>query len=223
MREWIAISRGAAGVQSNVAARTTVAVAALWLGDVIGWGSPLGKRTALYDITAIVDTATINISPSRLVGQSLDACDADSAALYAATAARIQAQVAMRLAGNGIQRLVSVLTTLAQALTPTLNHRQAQRLSLPVAQACLGALAGLSRRQTWIYLGQLAEAGWVETGRTKVTLLGLRAWLALPAVVIVNGLECIDSVGAASETLSRLTVMGAQGHARLDQSANATS
>ncbi|MBT9504431.1 MAG: Crp/Fnr family transcriptional regulator [Burkholderiaceae bacterium] len=208
--EWIAISSGAACLVTQVAGSTRVAVAALWLGDVIGWGSPLGKHVAPYDVTALVDVVTINIPWTRLHAGQMPQQDADTEHLYAATETRLQEQIFMRLAGNGFQRLVSVLATLAAALAPGLERpRPGQSLSLPVAQACIGQLSGLSRRQTWIYLGQLADFGWVATARTQVTLVGLRSWLALMAAVEGKGLACIASAEQCSGELAALEGLGA--------------
>lgn len=201
--EWIAISSGAACLVTRVAGSTRVAVAALWLGDVIGWGSPLGKHIAPYDVTALVDVVTINIPWTRLHAGQGPQQGADTEHLYAATETRLQEQIFMRLAGNGFQRLVSVLATLAAALAPVLEP-PGQCLALPVAQACIGQLSGLSRRQTWIYLGQLADFGWVMTSRTQVTLVGLRSWLALMAVVEGKGLACIASAEQCSGELAAL-------------------
>jgi len=204
--DWVAISRGAAYLVSQVAPGTRVAVAALWLGDVIGWNSPLGKLAARYEVNALVDVVTINIPRTELTVQPAGQERADTALLHAATETRLQDQISMRLAGNGFQRLVSVLATLATALAPVEREFRAERnLSLPVVQSCIGQLSGLSRRQTWIYLGQLAEAGWLTTNRTRVVLQGLDAWLKLMAEVETNGLACIATVELCSDTLSRLS------------------
>ena len=207
--EWVAISSGAACLMAKVAGNSSVAVAALWLGDVIGWNSPLGKLAARYEVNALVDVVTISI-PRTQLSKSPDSHErGDTALLHAATEARLQDQITMRLAGNGFQRLVSVLATLASALAPPLAHAHVQapltsRLPLPVAQAFVGQLSGLSRRQTWIYLGQLAETGWVTTSRTKVVLEGLASWLVLMAEVEREGLACIATVELCSATLTRL-------------------
>ncbi|XHS76891.1 Crp/Fnr family transcriptional regulator [Burkholderiaceae bacterium UC74_6] len=203
--EWVAISSGAACLMAKVAGSTNIAVAALWLGDVIGWNSPLGKLAARYEVNALVDVVTINIPRTELTVQPAGQERADTALLHAATETRLQDQISMRLAGNGFQRLVSVLATLATALAPLEREFMAERnLALPVGQACIGQLSGLSRRQTWIYLGQLAEAGWLTTNRTRVVLQGLSAWLQLMNEVETNGLGCIATVELCSETLSRL-------------------
>ncbi len=203
--EWIAISSGAVCLITQVAGSTRVAVAALWLGDAIGSASPLGKHVAQYDVTALVDVVTINIPWTRLAAGPAPQQFADAEQLYSATETRLQEQIFMRLAGNGFQRLVSVLATLAAALAPGIDTAwQAQSLSLPVAQACIGQLSGLSRRQTWIYLGQLAAFGWVTTARTQVTLVGLRSWLALMAEVDGRGLACIASAELCSDVLAAL-------------------
>jgi len=203
--EWVAISSGAACLMAKVAGSTNIAVAALWLGDVIGWNSPLGKLAARYEVNALVDVVTINIPRTELAVQPAAQEGTDTALLHAATEARLQDQISMRLAGNGFQRLVSVLATLATALAPPDRDTSGeQRLSLPVAQSCIGQLSGLSRRQTWIYLGQLAEVGWVTTNRTRVVLEGLGPWLKLMAEVEANGLGCIATAEVCSETLSQL-------------------
>lgn len=203
--EWVAISSGAACLIARVAGDARVAVAALWLGDVIGWNSPLGKLAARYEVNALVDVVTISIPSAELGAMPGSTERNDTALLHAATEARLQEQITMRLAGNGLQRLVSVLATLASALTPPLAMKPvATQLSLPVAQSCIGQLSGLSRRQTWIYLGQLAEAGWVSTSRTRVILQGLPAWLALLDEVEAQGLACIATVERTSATLTGL-------------------
>jgi CRP-like cAMP-binding protein len=208
LAEWIAISGGAAFLAAPVAADTRVAVAALWLGDVIGADSPLGKLAARYDVTALVDVTTLHIPLTRVRDRDASQRSAETGELYAATASRLQDQITMRLAGNGLQRLVSVLATLATALTSTAPAGGATNsLALPVSQACIGQLSGLSRRQTWIYLGQLAERGWSRTARTKVTLDGLNAWLVLMAEVETRGLECIATLDQCDETLSRLAAL----------------
>jgi CRP-like cAMP-binding protein len=206
--EWVAISRGAAYLVSQVAPGTRVAVAALWLGDVIGGESPLGKLAARYDVTALVDVTTINIPLAQLQPDTAPPLPTQAHdELYTATASRLQGQISMRLAGNGLQRLVSVMATLATALAPDPNARHADRLALPISQACIGQLSGLSRRQAWIYLGQLGRIGWVTTARSKVTLEGLGAWLALMAEVESSGLECIATLSQCDATLLRLTAL----------------
>jgi len=201
--DWVAISRGAAYLVSQVAPGTRVAVAALWLGDVIGGESPLGKLAARYDVTALVDVTTINIPLAHV--QADDTAQPETGQLYSATASRLHGQISMRLAGNGLQRLVSVMATLATALAPDARARHADRLALPIAQACIGQLSGLSRRQTWIYLGQLSHHGWVATSRSKVTLEGLTAWLALMQEVETAGIECIATLAQCDATLLRLS------------------
>ena len=203
--EWVAISRGAAYLVSQVAPGTRVAVAALWLGDVIGGESPLGKLAARYDVTALVDVTTINIPLEHLQASAGPPLTAQTGELYNATASRIQGQISMRLAGNGLQRLVSVMATLATALAPDPAARRADRIALPVAQRWIGQLSGLSRRQTWLYLGQLREHGWVLTSRSKVTLEGLGAWLALMPEVEASGIECIATLAQCHDTLMRLS------------------
>lgn len=208
LAEWIAISEGAACLAARVAPDTRVAVAALWLGDVIGADSPLGKLAASYDVTALVDVTTLHIPLTRVRDRQPGHGHGDEAdELYAATASRLQEQITMRLAGNGLQRLVSMLATLATALGGGPQHHSASnRLALPVSQATIGQLAGLSRRQTWIYLGQLAERGWSRTARTRVVLEGQNAWLALMAEVEQRGLACIATLDDCDATLSRLAL-----------------
>lgn len=204
--EWIAISRGAAYLVSQVAPGTRVAVAALWLGDVIGGASPLGKLAARYDVTALVDVTTIHLPLAPLPPDAAPLPAEVHDELYTATASRLQGQISMRLAGNGLQRLVSVMATLATALAPDAGStRTADRLALPISQACIGQLSGLSRRQAWIYLGQLGRIGWVTTARSKVTLEGRGAWLALMAEVESSGIECIATLSQCDATLLRLT------------------
>jgi hypothetical protein len=196
---------------SQVAPGTQVAVAALWLGDVIGGESPLGKLAARYDVTALVDVTTINIPLAQAQAQPDAAPPLPPGThdeLYTATARRLQGQISMRLAGNGLQRLVSVMATLATALAPeaeTPGGWQANRLSLPISQASIGQLSGLSRRQTWIYLGQLSGRGWVTTSRAKVTLEALGAWLDLMGEVERSGIECISTLEHCDLTLQRLS------------------
>lgn len=201
--EWVAISSGAACLSAKVAGGTRVAVAALWLGDVIGWNSPLGKMAARYEVNALVDVVTISIPRAELASGPASQDGEDTALLHAATETRLQDQISMRLAGNGFQRLVSVLATLANAMAPP-RALPEPSLALPVAQSCIGQLSGLSRRQTWIYLGQLAEAGWVTTNRTKVVLEGFGPWLDLMDEVEANGLGCIATAESCSATLARL-------------------
>ncbi|MFT7774775.1 Crp/Fnr family transcriptional regulator [Roseateles sp.] len=203
--DWVAISRGAAYLVSQVAPGTRVAVAALWLGDVIGGESPLGKLAARYDVTALVDVTTINIPLEQIQGDGTPPRAAETGELYNATASRLHGQISMRLAGNGLQRLVSVMATLATALAPDQRARHADRLALPISQACIGQLSGLSRRQTWIYLGQLGRHGWIVTSRSKVTLEGLSAWLALMGEVDAAGIECIATLQRCDATLLRLS------------------
>ncbi|MDR7334786.1 hypothetical protein [Roseateles asaccharophilus] len=209
--DWVAISRGAAYLVSQVAPGTSVAMAALWLGDVIGGESPLGKLAARYDVTALVDVTTISLPLAEVLEIERQP---ENGQFYTSTAKRLQGQISMRLAGNGLQRLVSVMATLATALTPDSSNRVANRLPLPVTQACIGQLSGLSRRQTWIYLGQLARLGWTETSRSKVTLEGLSAWLMLMPEVESSGIECIATLGRCDQTLLRLSAraMGRPDH-----------
>jgi CRP-like cAMP-binding protein len=207
--DWVAISRGAAYLVSQVAPGTRVAVAALWLGDVIGGESPLGKLAARYDVTALVDVTTINIPLAQVQPDAAPPLPAETHdELYTATASRLHGQISMRLAGNGLQRLVSVMATLATALAPEPGAGstwQVDRLALPISQACIGQLSGLSRRQTWIYLGQLSGRGWVATARSKVTLEALGAWLALVQEVETAGIDCIATLEQCDMTLQRLS------------------
>jgi CRP-like cAMP-binding protein len=203
--DWVAISSGVVSLCSRIA-DTRVAVATLWHGDVIGWSSPLGKVQARFDVRAMVDVTTVQLGAARLQEAEVPW----EVACFAATDERLQEQIFMRLAGNGLQRLVSVLATLATALVAsTPRPSAATTLSLPVAQSCLGELSGLSRRQTWIYLGQLAQAGWVRTGRTKVVLDGLSSWLGLSAEIAAQGLGCIATLEQCDATLGRLGLGGA--------------
>lgn len=130
---------------------------------------------------------------------------AEADALYCATAARLQEQISMRLAGNGVQRLVSVMATLATALTPTSETSFRARLALPVAQEFVGQLSGLSRKQTWAYLHQLSKHGWISTARTNISLEGLPAWLALMNEVERLGIECIATIEQCHSTLMQLS------------------
>lgn len=209
--DWVAISRGAACLVAPVAPGTQVAVAALWLGDVIGGESPLGKLAARYDVTALVDVTTINIPLRQIQADGAQPRGAATDELYTATASRLHGQISMRLAGNGLQRLVSVMATLAAALAPPPPARRADRLALPIAQALIGELSGLSRRQAWIYLGQLGRHGWVVTARSKVTLEGLPAWLALMTEVEAQGIDCIATIEQCHATLLRLSARAVAG------------
>lgn len=202
VNEWIAISRGVVCLETMLVAKTKVAVASLWFGDVLGCGSPLGRRVAMYDVIALGEVETISIPHS---GEP-DQASSDKMHLYTATASRLNRQVAMRLGGNGPQRLVSVLATLGQAFSQgAARVHRPHALALPVAQSCLGQLAGLSRRQSWIYLGQLAAAGWLQTARTRIILQDLSSWLLLLSEVERRGLSCIETIEHAVETLSTLT------------------
>ncbi|WP_431102961.1 cyclic nucleotide-binding domain-containing protein [Roseateles noduli] len=204
LTKWIAISAGAAFAAARAASDTKVAVATLWLGDVIGAESPVGRQAARYDVTALVDVTTVEIPLATARDRANGPGEAAGSELFAATADRLQDQITMRLAGNGLQRLMNVLATLATALSSSSHSVVGNSLSLPVSQSCIGYLAGLSRRQAWIYLGQLAELGWVKTGRTKVAIEGVSAWMALTREVEVRGLECIASVDQCDATLQLL-------------------
>jgi len=214
LADWMAIRHGAVSLHIRVAAGTEVGVAVLWGGDVIGWGSPLGQERALYDVTALIDVVALKV-PVATVRAARDAGERsgpgdDIGRLHSATALRMQEQLALRLAGSGFQRLVNVLATFAAAFAPTQGAR-APHIGLPVSQAFMGQLAGLSRRQTWIYLGQLADAGWVRTERAQVMLEVPAAWLQLPAHVEREGLECIATAGECSATLGLLCLAAASG------------
>ena len=200
LAEWILIDSGVVSLCARVAGME-VAVATLWRGDVIGWDSPLGREQARFDVRAMGEVRTLQLP----AGQAPQV----HAQMAGATEARLQQQIFMRLAGNGLQRLVSVLATLAAALTEA-AQRVPPSLALPLVQGCLGDLSGLSRRQTWIYLGQLAQAGWVRTTRTRVLLDGLDAWLALPAEIEREGLACIATLELCTATLERLSLVSAE-------------
>jgi CRP-like cAMP-binding protein len=210
----MAIRQGAVSLHIRVAAGTEVGVAVLWGGDVIGWGSPLGQDRALYDVTALIDVVAVKV-PAATVRAARDAGDPgpgdDIGRLHSATALRMQEQLALRLAGGGFQRLVNVLATFAAAFAPTQSGARGLHIALPVSQAFMGQLAGLSRRQTWIYLGQLADAGWVRTERSQVMLEVPAAWLQLPAYIEREGLECIATADECSATLGLLCLAAASG------------
>lgn len=213
LADWMAIRQGAVSLHIRVAAGTEVGVAVLWGGDVIGWGSPLGQERALYDVTALIDVVAVKV-PVATVRAARDAGDRgpgdDIGRLHSATALRMQEQLALRLAGSGFQRLVNVLATFAAAFAPAQGAR-GLHIGLPVSQAFMGQLAGLSRRQTWIYLGQLADAGWVRTERSQVMLEVPAAWLQLPAYIEREGLECIATADDCSATLGLLCLAAASG------------
>jgi CRP-like cAMP-binding protein len=199
--DWVAIHRGATYVETLVSAHVKVPVATLWAGDVLGYGSPLGRGTSSYEVTALAEVETIAVPiypPSHL--ETSEALN-----LYAATAARLNRQIATRLAGNGPQRLISVLATLGDAFAQgNARVHQAYAIGIPVAQARLGQLAGLSRRQVWIHLGELANGGWIQTTRTRVILLGLPSWLQLRNEIELRGLACVTTIEDAIETMSGL-------------------
>lgn len=196
MQEWIAISGGTASVKAVAAANAKVAVAVLWFGDIVGWRSPIGQSVAEYDVYALADVETV-ILPGG-VGTAHNPCE--TAHLYTATASRLNRQIAMRLAGNGPQRLMSVLATLGESFSSGRHSHHTQ--AVPVARTCLGQLAGLSRRQIWVYLAQLARAGWVETSHTRVVLQDFSSWRALRSEVERRGPECTSTIERAVETLS---------------------
>ncbi|WP_077034550.1 Crp/Fnr family transcriptional regulator [Pelomonas sp. KK5] len=201
--EWIVIESGVVSLCTGIAG-TRVAVATLWRGDLLGHGSPLGKERARFDVRALGEVTTLRL-PAEQAASLLG--EREQARLAAATDERLQDQIFMRLAGNGLQRLVSVLATLATALSASAprGHASSQTLALPLVQSCLGELSGLSRRQAWIYLGQLAESGWARTSRTRILLDGIEAWLALPAEVAREGLACIATLELCTATLERLS------------------
>lgn len=207
LSDWIAISAGCVRIDSIVAADTKVAFATLWAGDVIGRRSPIGTSIAHHDVVALVDTTTLAM-PAVAANwpQQGDERDDETEQLNLASAARLHRQVSMRLAGNGMQNLVRVLATLAQALAPIGSHDAIDRVALPVPQAIIGELAGISRRQAWIYLGQLAEAGWVETARTRITLLGAPAWLRLLGMLESRGLDGIATIDKSIELLGGIAL-----------------
>jgi CRP-like cAMP-binding protein len=201
VHEWIAISKGAVFLSTSAAADAKVAVATLWFGDSVGRGSPLGATVASYDVTALVDVETVALPT---VGPRAGAPE-DVTHLHTATAARLNRQIAVRLAGNGPQRLISVLATLGSAMFQgSVRANHSNSLAIPVGQGRLGELAGLSRRQAWTYIGELASAGWIETWRTRVVLQALPAWLLVHGEVDGKGLSCISTIGAAIETLTTL-------------------
>ena len=205
--DWVAIRSGAVCLSSIVASRTRVATAILWTGDVIGSVSPVSGTVAHYEVTALVDVVAVSVPALKIrAGTSMVFLD-EAMALQATTAARLQRQIAMRLAGNGVQRLVNVIATLATALAPDVAHLPT-RLALPISQHQLGQLSGLSRRQTWIYLDQLTTAGWVTTARSKIYVEGLAAWLALQAAVDRNGLDSISTIERCEGTLSAQATAG---------------
>jgi len=211
LADWMAIRQGAVSLHIKVAAGTDVGVALLWGGDVIGWCSPLGQDQAGYDVTALSDVVLLSVPADTLRAAGDGACGGrhDNTRLHAATAQRMQEQLALRLAGSGFQRLVNVLATCAAAFAPAGVGGRVLHLGLPVSQAFMGQLAGLSRRQTWIYLGQLAQAGWVRTTRTQVVLESPAAWLSLPAHVEREGLACISTADDCSATLGLLGLAAA--------------
>ena len=203
IKDWIAISGGAACVEAPVSPQSNVAVAALWFGDVVGCGSPLGKNIAQYRVTALVDVTTISLPGAPQCNQD----NSDTIHLYTATASRLNRQIAMRLAGNGPQRFMSVLATLGDALVQGPGPARGQwpaHLAVPVAQSRLGQLSGLSRRQVWNYLTELAKAGWIQTSRTRVVLQNLTAWRVLQAEVARCGIECISTIESSIDTLAGL-------------------
>jgi len=205
MEDWIAIESGVVSLCARIAG-TRVAVATLWRGDLLGWNSPLGKDLARFDVRAMSEVKTLRLPAERATVLFAPQAHARFAAT---TDERLQEQIFLRLAGNGLQRLVSVLATLATALTAgradTSRAHATTSLALPLGQGCLGELSGLSRRQTWIYLGQLAQAGWARTARTRLLLEGLDAWLALPDEIAAEGLACIATLEQCVATLERLS------------------
>lgn len=210
LREWIALAAGCVRVDAIVAAEAKVAVATLWSGDVIGRRSPIGSTVALYDVVAQVETTTITLAvpaPHAAAAHDDERHD-EMEQLQLASASRLHRQIALRLAGNGMQNLVRVLATLAQALTPAAagGRDTNERIALPLSQAAVGELSGISRRQAWIYLGQLAEAGWVETSRTRITLLGASAWLELLTTLESRGFDAIASIERSIAMLGEIAM-----------------
>jgi CRP-like cAMP-binding protein len=127
--DWVAISSGVVSLCSRIA-DTRVAVATLWHGDVIGWGSPLGKVQARFDVRAMAEVTTVQLGAARMQVAEMPW----ELGFFAATDERLQEQIFMRLAGNGLQRLVSVLATLATALVASTPRPSAvTTLALPVA------------------------------------------------------------------------------------------
>lgn len=204
LEEWMLIRDGTAWVAARVAPDTRIPVAALWHGDVIGAASPLGKDSAKYDITALVDVTTLHLPPDwdERVDEALQH---RGDRLFEATASRLHHQIAMRLAGNGLQRLGCVLSNLCTAMGGgAVDRDPSGRQDLQVNQSTLGELAGLSRRQTWVYLGQLGERGWVLTSHKKVVLMGRGAWKALVPQVAIEGLAAVQTVDQLDAALSQL-------------------
>lgn len=208
--QWLAVREGVLCMSTRSTPDAEVPVALLWFGDVIGWTSPIGKEVARYDVTALSPVSIVSIPRTNVSvsGAAADLCKSDAFQLFAATAARIQDQVSLRLSGNGLQRLIGVLATLARATlggaTPQTRLSQTGGLPLPMSQSLIGSLAGLARRQTWVYLGQLAEAGWVSTGHAKLILQGAPAWLRLLPELERGGLAGIATIEDCHATLSRL-------------------
>jgi len=206
--EWIVLSKGAACCSARTGGSSTVVVGTLWLGDVIGAVSPLGHHVARFGVTALVDVTTLQLPSSQLASADAAAGAKETGDLYLATAERLQSQIARRLAGNGLQRLVSVLGILAEALHPVARaYGATSNLIMPVSQTRLGALAGLSRRQCWIYLGHLRERGWVVPNRSSVALEFLPAWLRLNAVVEREGMDCIGTMDKCDATLKSIVTL----------------
>lgn len=201
--DWIMIHAGAVVLSSRIGQETSIPTAVLWRGDVIGALSPVGARVSRYDVSTLVETTLLHVPKALIDKNDWRDCEA----LVHDTADRIQEQIAIRLAGDGLQRLMGVLGVLARALHPRDPFtRSASGLSLPVKQGELAEFAGLSRRQVWIYLGRLAELGWVQTSRTSVTLTGSAAWFRLVPELRSRGLDCIATIEGCDETLARLAL-----------------
>lgn len=206
--DWVALASGAVRVDAVTTTGHRLAVAALWAGDVIGRCSPLGSSVALYDAVALTDATTLVIRGTELAREACDrADDARLERFHIASEARLARQISMRLAGNGLQNLVRVLATLARALTHGSGERLAvDRIELPVSQSLLGEMSGISRRQAWIYLGRLAEAGWLQTARAAIVLVGASAWLRLLPTLESQGLGCVETIDRSVDLLGSLAL-----------------
>jgi CRP-like cAMP-binding protein len=200
--DWLAISHGVVCLSASVSVSESVTVGALWAGDVIGADSPVGQARARYDVRALVDGLVLRIPMGVFETADMRQALRETRDLRAATSERLQRQTWMRLAGNGLQRLMGVLSTLALAI----GGADVGSVSLRVTQSMIGELAGLSRRQVWIYLGQLAEHGWCRTDRTRLVLEHVEAWRSLPATVARNGLGDTSTIERCHDALSRIVV-----------------
>ena len=200
--DWVVLASGAVRIDAAITPGRRLAVAALWSGDVIGCGSPLGSSVALYDAIALSDTTTLLMAGNLLCDSRERAGDAQLDELHLASESRLLRQISMRLAGNGMQNVARVIATLARAFAAIPSERLAfDRISLPVSQSLIGEMSGISRRQAWIYLGQFAEAGWLQTARGGIVLTGASAWLELQATLESQGLECVETIGRCIDQL----------------------